>query len=132
MNISWNGSDKKINILQDLYKKETGEEVKSFSNESYNYKVNISKEIPPKGTDFWYVENSVSGPMDKILEYYINIKKENNITNIMVKDLSYNPVNGYIHCYIDEFNSITYLKNEHEIDSFMVDKIVDFKIYASN
>jgi hypothetical protein len=132
MNISWNGSDKKINILQDLYKKETGEEVKSFSNESYNYKVNISKEIPPKGTDFWYVENSVSGPMDKILEYYINIKKENNITNIMVKDLSYNPVNGYIHCYIDEFNSITYLKNEHEIDSFMVDKIVDFKTYASN
>lgn len=132
MNISWNGSDKKINILQDLYKKETGEEVKSFSNESYNYKVNISKEIPPKGTDFWYVENSLSGPMDKILEYYINIKKENNITNIMVKDLSYNPVNGYIHCYIDEFNSITYLKNEHEIDSFMVDKIVDFKIYASN
>ena len=115
MNISWNGSDKKINILQDLYKKETGEEVKSFSNESYNYKVNISKEIPPKGTDFWYVENSVSGPMDKILEYYINIKKENNITNIMVKDLSYNPVNGYIHCYIDEFNSITYLKNEHEV-----------------
>jgi len=132
MNISWNGSDKKINILQDLYKKETGEEVKSFSNESYNYKVNISKEIPPKGTDFWYVENSVSGPMDKILEYYINIKKENNITNIMVKDLSYNPVNGYIHCYIDEFNSITYLKNEHEIDSFMVDKIVDFKTYASS
>jgi hypothetical protein len=132
MNISWNGSDKKINILQDLYKKETGEEVKSFSNESYNYKVNISKEIPPKGTDFWYVENSLSGPMDKILEYYINIKKENNITNIMVKDLSYNPVNGYIHCYIDEFNSITYLKNEHEIDSFMVDKIVDFKTYASS
>lgn len=132
MNISWNGSDKKINILQDLYKKETGEEVKSFSNESYNYKVNISKEIPPKGTDFWYVENSLSGPMNKILEYYINIKKENNITNIMVKDLSYNPVNGYIHCYIDEFNSITYLKNEHEIDSFMVDKIVDFKTYASS
>jgi hypothetical protein len=132
MNISWNGSDKKINILQDLYKKETGEEIKSFSNESYNYKVNISKEIPPKGTDFWYVENSLSGPMDKILEYYINIKKENNITNIMVKDLSYNPVNGYIHCYIDEFNSITYLKNEHEIDSFMVDKIVDFKTYASS
>ena len=132
MNISWNGSDKKINILQDLYKKETGEEVKSFSNESYNYKVNISKEIPPKGTDFWYVENSLSGPMDKILEYYINIKKENNITNIMVKDLSYNPVNGYIHCYIDEFNSITYLKNEHEIDSFMIDKIVDFKTYASS
>ena len=132
MNISWNGSDKKINILQDLYKKETGEEVKSFSNESYNYKVNISKEIPPKGTDFWYVENSLSGPMDKILEYYINIKKENNITNIMVKDLSYNPVNGYIHCYIDEFNSITYLKNEHEIDSFMVDKIVVFKTYASS
>lgn len=132
MNISWNGSDKKINILQDLYKKETEEEVKSFSNESYNYKVNISKEIPPKGTDFWYVENSLSGPMDKILEYYINIKKENNITNIMVKDLSYNPVNGYIHCYIDEFNSITYLKNEHEIDSFMVDKIVDFKTYASS
>lgn len=132
MNISWNGSDKKINILQDLYKKETGEEVKSFSNESYNYKVNISKEIPPKGTDFWYVENSLSGPMDKILEYYINIKKENNITNIMVKDLSYNPVNGYIHCYIDEFNSSTYLKNEHEIDSFMVDKIVDFKTYASS
>jgi len=132
MNISWNGSDKKINILQDLYKKETGEEVKSFSNESYNYKVNISKEIPPKGTDFWYVENSLSGPMDKILEYYINIKKENNITNIMVKDLSYNPVNGYIHCYIDEFNSITYLKNEHEIDSFMVDKTVDFKTYASS
>lgn len=132
MNISWNGSDKKINILQDLYKKETEEEVKSFSNESYNYKVNISKEIPPKGTDFWYVENSLSGPMDKILEYYINIKKENNITNIMVKDLSYNPVNGYIHCYIDEFNSITYLKNEHEIDSFMIDKIVDFKTYASS
>ena len=132
MNISWNGSDKKINILQDLYKKETGEEIKSFSNESYNYKVNISKEIPPKGTDFWYVENSLSGPMDKILEYYINIKKENNITNIMVKDLSYNSVNGYIHCYIDEFNSITYLKNEHEIDSFMVDKIVDFKTYASS
>lgn len=70
--------------------------------------------------------------MDKVLEYYINIKKDNNITNIMVKDLSYNPVNGYIHCYIDEFNSITYLKNEHEIDSFMVDKIVDFKTYASN
>lgn len=132
MNISWNGSDKKINILQDLYKIETGEEVKSFSDASYNYKVNISKEIPPKGTDFWYVENSVSGPMDKVLEYYINIKKDNNITNIMVKDLSYNPVNGYIHCYIDEFNSITYLKNEHEIDSFMVDKIVDFKTYASN
>jgi hypothetical protein len=132
MNISWNGSDKKINILQDLYKIETGEEVKSFSDASYNYKINISKEIPPKGTDFWYVENSVSGPMDKVLEYYINIKKDNNITNIMVKDLSYNPVNGYIHCYIDEFNSITYLKNEHEIDSFMVDKIVDFKTYASN
>jgi hypothetical protein len=70
--------------------------------------------------------------MDKILEYYINIKKENNITNIMVKDLSYNSVNGYIHCYIDEFNSSTYLKNEHEIDSFMVDKIVDFKTYASS
>jgi hypothetical protein len=132
MNISWNGSEKKINILQDLYKIETGEEVKSFSDASYNYKINISKEIPPKGTDFWYVENSVSGPMDKVLEYYINIKKDNNITNIMVKDLSYNPVNGYIHCYIDEFNSITYLKNEHEIDSFMVDKIVDFKTYASN
>lgn len=132
MNVTWNGSDKKINILQDLYKIETGEEVKSFSDASYNYKVNISKEIPPKGTDFWYVENSVSGPLEKILEYYINIKKENNITNIMVKDLSYNPVNGYIHCYIDEFNSITYLKNEHEIDSFMVDKIVDFKTYASN
>jgi hypothetical protein len=132
MNVIWNGSDKKINILQDLYKIETGEEVKSFSDASYNYKVNISKEIPPKGTDFWYVENSVSGPLEKILEYYINIKKENNITNIMVKDLSYNPVNGYIHCYIDEFNSITYLKNEHEIDSFMVDKIVDFKTYASN
>lgn len=132
MNISWNGSDKKINILQDLYKIETGEEVKSFSDASYNYKINISKEIPPKGTDFWYVENSVSGPMDKVLEYYINIKKDNNITNIMIKDLSYNPVNGYIHCYIDEFNSITYLKNEHEIDSFMVDKIVDFKTYASN
>lgn len=132
MNISWNGSDKKINILQDLYKIETGEEVKSFSDASYNYKINISKEIPPKGTDFWYVENSVSGPMDKVLEYYINIKKDNNITNIMVKDLSYNPVNGYIHCYIDEFNSITYLKNEHEIDSFMVDKIVDFKTYASS
>lgn len=132
MNISWNGSDKKINTLQDLYKIETGEEVKSFSDASYNYKVNISKEIPPKGTDFWYVENSVSGPMDKVLEYYINIKKDNNITNIMIKDLSYNPVNGYIHCYIDEFNSITYLKNEHEIDSFMVDKIVDFKTYASN
>lgn len=132
MNVIWNGSDKKINILQDLYKIETGEEVKSFSDASYNYKINISKEIPPKGTDFWYVENSVSGPLEKILEYYINIKKENNITNIMVKDLSYNPVNGYIHCYIDEFNSITYLKNEHEIDSFMVDKIVDFKTYASN
>jgi hypothetical protein len=132
MNIRWNGSERKINILQDLYKIETGEEVKSFSDASYNYKVNISKEIPPKGTDFWYVENSVSGPLEKILEYYINIKKENNITNIMVKDLSYNPVNGYIHCYIDEFNSITYLKNEHEIDSFMVDKIVDFKTYASN
>lgn len=56
MNISWNGSDKKINILQDLYKIETGEEVKSFSDASYNYKINISKEIPPKGTDFWYVE----------------------------------------------------------------------------
>ena len=132
MNVIWNGSDKKINILQDLYKIETGEEVKSFSDTSYDYKIDISKEIPPKGTDFWYVENSVSGPLDKILEYYINIKKENNITNIMVKDLSYNPVNGYIHCFIDEFNSITYLKNEHEIDSFMVDKIVDFKTYASN
>jgi hypothetical protein len=132
MNIRWNGSERKINILQDLYKIETGEEVKSFSDTSYDYKIDISKEIPPKGTDFWYVENSVSGPLDKILEYYINIKKENNITNIMVKDLSYNPVNGYIHCFIDEFNSITYLKNEHEIDSFMVDKIVDFKTYASN
>ena len=132
MNISWNGADKKINQLLEIYNKETGEELKSFSEASYNYKVNIGKEIPPKGTDFWYVENTVSGPMNKVLSYYIEIKKTNNITNILIKDFSYNSVNGYIHCYIDEYNAATYLKNEHEIDAFMIDRIVDFKTYASN
>ena len=40
MNIIWNGTDKKINQLLEIYNKETGEEVKSFSETSYNYKVN--------------------------------------------------------------------------------------------
>jgi len=132
MNIIWNGTDKKINQLLEIYNKETGEEVKSFSEASYNFKVNIGKDIPPKATDFWYVENTVSGPMDKVLDYYIEIKKSNYISNVLIKDFSYNSVNGYIHCYIDEYNTATYLKNEHEIDAFMIDKIVDFKTYASN
>lgn len=131
MNIIWNGSDKKLNSLQELYKQESGEEVRAFSDSAYNYKVNIGKDIPPYGTDFWYVENSVSGEMQAVLNYYIKIKTDNRIANIIIKDLSYNPINGYIHCYIDEYNSVTYLKNEHEIDAFMVERIVDFKTYAS-
>jgi hypothetical protein len=69
--------------------------------------------------------------MDKVLDYYLEIKKANRFTNILIKDFSYNSVNGYIHCYIDEYNAVTYLKNEHEIDAFMIDRIVDFKTYAS-
>jgi ribosomal protein S12 methylthiotransferase accessory factor len=51
---------------------------------------------------------------------------------ILIKDASYSPIYGYIHILLNQYNKVIYLRNEHEIDEYMIHLLVEDKIDASS
>jgi hypothetical protein len=134
MDYSWQGSDnRKLSMLKDLYAKEldNNKELTSMSLEDKPI-VHICNSVPPQDTIFWYVQNTSSSSIANIVEYYIKHKENFNIKNILIKDASYSPIYGYIHILLNLYNKVIYLRNEHEIDDYMIHLLVEEKVDASS
>ena len=134
MDYSWQGSDnRKLSMLKDLYRKEldNNQELTSMSFED-KPTVHICNSMPPQDTIFWYIQNKSSASTSEIIEHYFKIKEDLNIKNILIKDASYSPIYGYIHILLNQYNKVIYLRNEHEIDEYMIYLLVEDKIDASS
>jgi hypothetical protein len=134
MNYSWQGSDnRKLSMLKDLYKKEldNSKELSSLTVEE-RPTIHVCNSVPPQDTIFWYVQNTSSSSIANIVEYYIKHKENFNIKNILIKDASYSPIYGYVHILLNLYNKVIYLRNEHEIDEYMIHLLVEDKIDASS
>ena len=131
---SWQGSDqKKLSMLKNLYKNELDEN-KQLSSLSLEDKpvVHICNSNPPQDTLFWYVQCNQFQDTQNLIKYYYNLKQNLNIKNILIKDAAYSLLFGYMHILIDQYDKVTYLRNEHEIDAILVDILVEEKIDASS
>ena len=134
MEFKWQGSDlKKISKLKDLYQNELNEneQVSSFSLENSPI-VYICNSTPPQGTIIWYVQNRHTDNISDLIQFYLKIKQENNIKYIIIKDGSYSSLYGYVHIFINQFNRVIYLRNEHEIDAYLAYILIEEKIDASS
>ncbi len=134
MQYSWQGSDnKKLSVLKSLFDNEinTDENFKSFSLEEKPI-VHICNSIPPQDTNLWYVQNNQSDNVIELIKFYSEIKEKLNIKNILIKDASYSSIYGYVHILLNQFNKVIYLRNEHEIDSYMAYLLVEDRIDASS
>jgi hypothetical protein len=134
MNYSWQGSnDKKLSVLKDLYKKEldNNKEISSFSTEEMPI-VHICNTAAPQDTILWYIQNISSASISELVEHYCRYKENFNIKNILIKDASYSPIYGYVHILLNQFNQVIYLRNEHEIDEYMIHLLIEEKIDASS
>jgi hypothetical protein len=134
MNYSWQGSNnKKLSKLQDLYNKEadSNKDFISFSNEEMPL-IHICNTDAPKNTTFWYIQNISSASTRELIEHYLKYKQINNIKNILIKDASYSPIYGYAHILLNQNNNVIYLRNEHEIDDYMIYLLVEDRIDASS
>jgi hypothetical protein len=131
---NWQGSDnKKLSMLKNLYKNEIDDN-KQLSSFSFEDKpvVHICNSNPPQDTLFWYVQCNQFQDVQNLIKYYFNLKKNLNIKNVLIKDASYSTLFGYMHILIDQYDKVTYLRNEHEIDAILVDILVEEKIDASS
>jgi hypothetical protein len=134
MNYSWQGSDnRKLSMLKDLYRKELddNQELSSMSLED-KPTIHICNSCPPKDTIFWYVQNTSSSNIDELVKHYFKYKENFNVKNILIKDASYSPIYGYIHILLNQYNKVIYLRNEHEIDDYMIHLLVEEKVDASS
>lgn len=134
MQYSWQGSDnKKLSVLKSLFDDEinTDENFKLFSLEEKPI-VHICNSIPPQDTNLWYVQNNQSDNVIELIKFYSEIKEKLNIKNILIKDASYSSIYGYVHILLNQFNKVIYLRNEHEIDSYMAYLLVEDRIDASS
>ncbi len=134
MNYSWQGSDnRKLSILKDLYDKEldNNKEITSYSIEEMPI-VHICNTAPPEDTTLWYIQNISSATISELIEHYSKYKENYNIKNILIKDASYSPIYGYVHILLNQFNQVIYLRNEHEIDEYMIHLLIEDKIDASS
>ena len=134
MNYSWQGSNnKKISVLKDLYNKEleNNKEFNSFSAEEMPI-VHICNTAAPQNTSLWYIQNISSATISELIEHYSNYKQNYNIKNILIKDASYSPIYGYVHILLNQYNKVIYLRNEHEIDDYMMYLLVEDKVDASS
>ena len=134
MNYSWQGSDyRKLSMLKDLYVNEldNNKELFSMSVEERPI-VHICNTMPPKDTILWYIQNKSSANIAEIVEHYFKIKEDLNIKNILIKDASYSPIYGYVHILLNQYNKVIYLRNEHEIDEYMIHLLIEDKIDASS
>jgi hypothetical protein len=134
MDYSWQGSDiRKLSMLRDLYRKEldNNQELTSMTLED-KPTIHICNSAPPQDAILWYVQNTSSSNISEIVEHYFEFKENLNIKNILIKDASYSPIYGYIHILLNQYNKVIYLRNEHEIDSYMVYLLVEDKIDASS
>jgi hypothetical protein len=134
MDYSWQGSDnRKLSMLKDLYSKEldNNKELTTMSFEDMPT-VHICNSAPPQDTVFWYIQNTSSSSIAEIIEHYNKYKESFNVKNILIKDASYSPIYGYIHILLNQYNKVIYLRNEHEIDEYMIHLLVEDKIDASS
>jgi len=134
MNYSWQGSNnRKLSMLKDLYNKEldNNKEVASFSIEEMP-KVHICNTAPPQDTILWYIQNISSASISELVEHYSKYKENYNIKNILIKDASYSPIYGYVHILLNQYNKVIYLRNEHEIDEYMIHLLIEEKMDASS
>ena len=134
MDYSWQGSDnRKLSMLKDLYNKEldNNKEITSYSIEEMPI-VHICNTAPPEDTTLWYIQNISSATISELIEHYSKYKENYNIKNILIKDASYSPIYGYVHILLNQFNQVIYLRNEHEIDEYMIHLLVEDKIDASS
>lgn len=134
MQYSWQGSDnKKLSVLKSLFDDEvnTDENFKSLSLEERPV-VHICNSNPPEDTNLWYVQNNQTDNVIELIKFYSEIKEKLNIKNILIKDASYSSIYGYVHILLNQFNKVIYLRNEHEIDSYMAYLLVEDRIDASS
>lgn len=134
MDYSWQGSDnRKLSMLKDLYSKEldNNKELTTMSFED-RPTIHICNSSPPQDAVFWYIQNTSSSSIAEIIEHYNKYKESFNVKNILIKDASYSPIYGYIHILLNQYNKVIYLRNEHEIDEYMVHLLVEDKIDASS
>ncbi len=133
MDFRWAGSHKnKIDHLQTLLNEELkGEPFKQAAIDDF-CSVHICQSCPQPNTQFWYVENQRSNSLQENISYYLDLKQKNNISHVLIKTLSYSPLNGYIHAYINENDNVTLFKHESEIDLQLIEKLAEFKLYANN
>jgi hypothetical protein len=88
--------------------------------------------MPPQDSIFWYIQNKSSASTSEIVEHYFKIKEDLNIKNILIKDASYSSIYGYLHILLNQYNKVIYLRNEHEIDDYMIHLLVEEKVDASS
>ena len=134
MDYKWQGTDsKKLSTLKDLYNKELdiNKELTSMSFEDKPI-IHICNSTPPTNSSLWYVQNQSSLSISELVEHYTKIKKELDAKNILIKDASYSPIYGYVHILLNQYNKVIYLRNEHEIDEYMIHLLVEDKIDASS
>ncbi len=134
MSYSWQGSNnKKISLLKDLYNKEleSNKEISSFSVEEMPI-VHICNTAPPQDTILWYIQNISSASISELVEHYLKYKENYDIKNILIKDASYSPIYGYVHILLNQYNKVIYLRNEHEIDEYMIHLLIEEKMDASS
>ena len=134
MDYSWQGSDnRKLSMLKDLYGKELDNN-KDLSSMSFEERpiVHICNSMPPQDSIFWYIQNKSSASTSEIVEHYYKIKEDLNIKNILIKDASYSSIYGYLHILLNQYNKVIYLRNEHEIDDYMIHLLVEEKVDASS
>ena len=134
MDYSWQGSDnRKLSMLKDLYVNEldNNKELFSMSVEERPI-VHICNSMPSENTILWYIQNKSSASIAGIVEHYLKIKEDLNIKNILIKDASYSSIYGYVHILLNQYNKVIYLRNEHEIDEYMIHLLVEDKIDASS
>ena len=134
MEYIWQGSDnKKLSILKELYKNELDEntELAALSIQDKTI-VHICNSVPPKDTFLWYFQNKNTDNISNLIEFFSKMKEDYNIKNILIKDASYSLLYGYVHILLNQYNKAIYLRNEHEIDSYMAFLLVEEKIDASS
>ena len=134
MDYKWQGADnKKLSILKDLYQKEliSNKEVSMMSVEDKPI-VHICNTLPPSDAILWYIQNTSSSSIPELTQFYLKFKEQLNVKNILIKDASYSSIYGYVHILLNQYNKVIYLRNEHEIDEYMVYLLVEDKIDASS
>lgn len=134
MDYKWQGADnKKLSTLKDLYQKElTSNQEVSLMSAGDKPIVHICNSLPPSDAALWYVQNTSSLNINELTEFYFRYKEQLNIKNILIKDASYSSIYGYVHILLNQYNKLIYLRNEHEIDEYMIYLLIEDKIDASS